>query len=264
MKRVVTSGLLFFLLVFFAHAQETIVLEGQYHEKNLYVNNPVAKTGVGFCVYEVRVNGELSTDETNSSAFEIDLAQFEDLKPGDDVLIEVKHKPECTPKVLNPNVLKPRPTFEVVDIKVDDNGTLTWKTVNEQGRLPFTIQQFKWNKWVNVGEVQGNGAKDTSTYSFKVDPVPGENRFRVKQEGMEGDEKRSQATRFYSSAPKISYDYKKQDDKVTFSSETYYELYNKYGQIVKKGFGKTLDMSNMEEGVYYLNFGSQTVDFKKF
>ncbi|HHU01352.1 MAG TPA: hypothetical protein GXZ84_09100, partial [Bacteroidales bacterium] len=36
---------------------EQIELRGTYQGENLYVKNPFAASGVGFCVYEVTVNG---------------------------------------------------------------------------------------------------------------------------------------------------------------------------------------------------------------
>src|SRR5688572_29323017 len=67
-----------FLAVFFFPATSflagTIVIDGQYQDKNIYVQNSVSSSGVGFCAYEVRVNGQITNDEINSSAFEIDLA----------------------------------------------------------------------------------------------------------------------------------------------------------------------------------------------
>jgi len=45
----------------------TITVEGTYQGKNLYVQNPFAEGGVGFCVYEVVVNGKPTTDEVQSS-----------------------------------------------------------------------------------------------------------------------------------------------------------------------------------------------------
>ena len=50
-----------------------IILEGNYQGKNLYIQNPFGSNGVGFCVSEVKVNGNITTDEINSSAFEIDM-----------------------------------------------------------------------------------------------------------------------------------------------------------------------------------------------
>ena len=62
-----------FLLVQNGFSQSMILLEGTYQGKNVYVQNPFASSGVGFCVYEVRVNDQVTTDEIGSSAFEIDL-----------------------------------------------------------------------------------------------------------------------------------------------------------------------------------------------
>src|SRR6267378_6381029 len=90
-----------------------LVLEGNYQGKNLYVSNPFASSGVGFCVYEVRVNDKISPDEINSSAFEIDF-KYHQLKVGDKVEVKIFHKDDCKPKVLNQEVLKPKSTFEVV------------------------------------------------------------------------------------------------------------------------------------------------------
>ena len=38
-----------------------IILEGNYQGKNLYVQNPFGSGGVGFCVTEVLVNGNITT-----------------------------------------------------------------------------------------------------------------------------------------------------------------------------------------------------------
>src|ERR1044071_7067750 len=77
-----------------------IVLEGNYQGKPLYVQNPFGPGGVGFCVTEVKVNGNITTDETNSSAFEIDL-KAQKLAPGEKVEVRIMHKDGCKPKVLN-------------------------------------------------------------------------------------------------------------------------------------------------------------------
>ena len=69
----------------------TIILEGNYQGKSIYVQNPFSGTGVGFCTYEVKVNGKVTTDEINSSAFEIDLANFQ-LEIGSELTIQIKLK----------------------------------------------------------------------------------------------------------------------------------------------------------------------------
>ena len=94
-----------------------IILEGKYQNKNIYVSNSFGSEGYGYCTYEIRVNGDLITDGVNSSAFEIDLNNFK-LELGDAVIIEIRHKNGCTPKVINPGGLTPKPTFVTEDITI--------------------------------------------------------------------------------------------------------------------------------------------------
>jgi hypothetical protein len=150
----------------------TIVLEGNYQGKNLFVQNPYAEAGVGFCVFQVTVNDKVATDEINSSAFEVDLGNF-NLKMGDKVVIKIMHKDGCTPKVLNPEVLKPKSTFDIVKQGISPDGTYAWTTTNESGRLAYVVQQKRWNKWIRVGEVMGEGSPGNHDYSFKVVPHSG-------------------------------------------------------------------------------------------
>jgi hypothetical protein len=245
-----------------AFSNGAMVVEGKYQNKNLYVQNSFASSGVGFCVFEVRVNGEVTTDEVNSSAFEIDLAQ-RNLKPGDNVSITIKHKDGCAPKVLNPDALKPTPTFETVDIKLNPEGLLNWKTKGEQGSLPYIVEQYKWNKWVAVGEVQGKGTETENEYAFNVALISGENKFRVKQVGLNKKPRYSSETSVKNNSVAVSFNYDKNKQQLTFSGETAYEIYDRYGNLVKKGFGKNVDVANLEKMLHYLNFDNQTTEFTK-
>lgn len=256
---------LFFSLAvipFSLFANGAMVVEGKYQNKNLYVQNSFASSGVGFCVFEVRVNGEVTTDEVNSSAFEIDLAQ-RNLKRGDNVYITIKHKEGCAPKVLNPDALKPIPTFETVDINLTAEGLLNWKTKGEQGSLPYIIEQYKWNKWVTVGEVQGKGIETQNEYVFNVALISGENKFRVKQVGLNKKPRYSSEAVIKNNKVALSFSYDKNSQELRFSDDTAYEIYDRYGNLVKKGFGKNVDVANLEKTLHYLNFDNQTTEFTK-
>jgi hypothetical protein len=251
----------FLALCGLAHAG-VIVLEGKYQDKNIYVQNSVSSLGVGYCVTEVRVNGSITTDEINSTAFEIDLSAL-GIKFGDNVVIEIKHKDGCAPKVLNPEALKPKPTFDTKNIMVDQTGILKWTTQNEQGPLPFIVEQFRWNKWIPVGEVGGKGTSDENSYQFQVTLHSGENKFRVKQVGVTSQPRYSTATSITSGLPKVDYSVSKNNNIISFTGETLYEVYDYYGTIVKKGFGKQVDMSNLGKGGYYLCYDNVVTEFKK-
>lgn len=243
-------------------AVSTIVLEGNYQGKNIYVQNPFAGSNVGFCVQEVRVNGEVTTDEINSSAFEIDF-KIRGLKVGDKVEVKIFHKDDCKPKVLNPEVLKPKSTFEIVSMKIDAQGTLKWSAKNETGKLPFIVEQFRWNKWVKVGEIEGKGTAEPNEYSFKVSPHSGKNQFRVKQVDYTNQPRLSKPVDYMSNSAAVTFAPVKASKDITFSSETMYEIYDQYGNVVKKGFGKVVDVSNLQKGIYYLNWDNQIGEFVK-
>lgn len=235
----------------------TIILEGNYQGKNVYVQNPFAGSGVGFCTYEVTVNGDVTTDEINSSAFEIDLS-IRQLDIGQSVVIAIKHKDDCTPRVLNPEVLKPRSTFETISIEVGSDMLLKWKTKNEKGSLPYIVEQRRWNKWVKVGEVDGIGTPELNSYSFKITPHSGSNEFRVKQIDYTGEPSYSKHAEYISDQVEISMSPIKVKDFVNFSSETMYEVYDKHGNIVKKGYGVKIDATNLAKGIYYVSFDNKT------
>ena len=240
-----------------------IILEGNYQGKNLYVQNPFAGSGVGFCVQKVEVNGQVTTDEINSSAFEIDFNNYQ-FKIGDKVSVKITHKDDCKPKVLNPEVLKPKSTFEVITMKLDGDGTLKWNTKNETGKLPFVIEQYRWNKWVKVGEIDGKGIGDNNDYVFKITTLhSGENQVRVKQVDYTSQPRYSRPVKFVSTIPEVTYAPVKVSKEITFSAETLYEIYDQYGNVVKKGFGKVVDCGNLAKGVYYLNYDNKTAEFIK-
>lgn len=238
-----------------------IIIEGNYQGKNLYVQNPFAGAGVGFCVQKVEVNGQVTTDEVNSSAFEIDFNNYQ-FKIGDKVTVKITHKDDCKPKVLNPEVLKPKSTFDVTSMKLDGDGTLKWATKNETGKLPFIIQQYRWNTWVKAGEIEGKGVGDNE-YVFKVTFHSGENQLRLKQVDYTSQPRISKPVKYVSSVPEITYNPVKVTKDITFSGETLYEIFDQFGNVVKKGFGKSVDCGNLSKGVYYLNYDNKTAEFIK-
>jgi hypothetical protein len=269
MKKLFPYVLFLVLASFKAYPQGgVIILEGNYQGKNLYIQNPYGSGGVGFCVTEVFVNGNITTDEIQSSAFEVDFKPHK-LNIGDKVEVKIKHKEDCKPKVLNQEVLKPKSTFEVISMSIDKDGTLKWSTKSETGKLTFNVEQFRWNKWVKVGEVDGEGTPVTNNYTFKVTPHSGKNQIRVRQTDYSGQPRLSKPVELLSDVPEVSFAPVKASKDVNFVTggdkpiETMYEIYDQYGNIVKKGFGSKVDVSNLPKGGYFLNFDNKMGEFVK-
>ncbi len=261
MKKYIITFLFFVLFGSWSFASE-IVIEGIFQGKNLYVMNPFTSSGVGFCVFEVTINGKTSTDEINSSAFEIDLSVFQ-FNVGDKIVVDIKHKDNCIPKVLNPEVLKPKSTFTVSLINVSKDGNLSWITTGEAGKLTYVAEQYRWNKWVKVGEVDGKGTPSSNSYNIKVSPHSGNNKFRVKQVDYTKKPRYSTEANYKSMAPAVSITSKKFETEITFSSETMYEIYDYYGNLALKGVGDKVNISGLKKGDYFINFDNTMDQFKK-
>lgn len=261
---------LFLLLVVFlssVSAMAALSVEGTYQGKNLYVQNPMDDEGFGYCATKVTVNGDIMPGGTSVGAFEIDFSLF-NIEIGEPVFIVIEHNDGCRPKVLNPEVLLPRSTFKVKSITISNAGSLKWTTSGEQGKLPFVIEQYRWNKWVAVGEVEGKGSGNDNNYQFDVTPHSGENTIRVVQVDHSGMKRPSQEVKFTSSSPVVTKTPTKVKDEIKFLAngapvETRYEIYDAYGNIVKKGVGSKVACSNLLRGVYYINFDNVNEKFIK-
>lgn len=270
MKKIFFGSLFLVLASYAAFGQGgVIILEGNYQGKNLYIQNPFGNGGIGFCVTEVLVNGNVTVDETQSSAFEIDFKPH-NLKIGDKVEVKIKHKADCKPKVLNPEVLKPKSTFDIVDIKLASDGTLQWSTKNETGKLAYVIEQFRWNKWVKVGELDGAGTPSQNNYTFKVALHSGKNQVRVKQTDYSNQPRASRPAETTAPACEVEFSPQKASTTINFNCvdnkkavETMYEIYDQYGNIVKRGFGDKVDVSNLPKGGYFLNYDNKMGEFVK-
>ena len=265
MKRIL---LIFVTCLIGLSSMAALSVEGTYQGKNLYVQNPMDDEGFGYCATKVTVNGDIMPGGTSMGAFEIDFSMF-NIEIGEPVFIVIEHNDGCKPKILNPEVLLPRSTYEVVDMKVSDDGKFTWKTKGEQGKLPFVIEQYRWNKWVAVGEVQGKGSSGENAYEFQVSPHSGENTVRIVQTDHSGTKRPSNEKKFSSSTPTVTKTPAKVKNEIKFLAngkspiETRYEIYDAYGNIVKKGVGSSVNCSNLLRGVYYINFDNVNEKFIK-
>lgn len=229
------------------------VYTGVYQGKDLYVKNPFAPDGVGFCVFEVLVNGEVTSDEVNSSAFAIDLGLF-GFKMGQAVEVVIRTKDSCEPSVVNPDAIAPESTFDLQSISSPERGTLQFTTANEVGPLPFVVEQFKWNKWVEVAQIDGQGqSEQANVYNVNVPLHSGQNTFRIVQRDANGS-RISAKQEIEGLDVQVAILAEKFTNHLEFSSDTTYEVYNLYGLVVARGYGKKVDATAWKPGTYYVNF----------
>jgi|SRR5665213_106454 len=261
MKRIlIATAIILFSSTIFAGE---LNLEGLYLGKNLLVINPFSDgTDKSFCIVEVDVNGTPIKDDIDASSFEIDLSA-QGLKPGDKVSVKIQYKDGCTPKVINPEVLKPMASFTVISIKADDKN-LKWVTRGELGSLPFTVEEFRWNNWRKIAEVPGIGTPDKVDYIVPVNSHVGTNKYRVSQTDYTHKTKYSKIAQYQTpmNVPEVTYSIEK-GNKIKFTAETVYEIYDNLAKFIKNGVDKEVDISDLEKGLYHLYYDDKSADFNK-
>jgi len=259
---------MFFAIKFCLFAQvELLSLEGTYQEKNLLVNNPPMADGFGFCISKVLVNGEILPAMIQTSHFEIDFTLFH-LKKGAEVFVVLEHAPGCEPRFLNPIILLPNSTFDCTSITAQKDGLVKWTTTNEQAVLDFSVEQFKWGRWVEVGQVKGKGSKGPNNYQFQLTPHSGKNTVRVSQTDSSGKPRVSKSAGFNSQVTTVTFSPTKVHTNITFKAKgqaikTKYEIYDAYGNLLKIGYSSSVDCRNIVNGVYFINYDNKTEKFIK-
>lgn len=234
-------------------------LTGNYYGKNLYVKNYV-KDPAQFCAIAVTVNSRQLGAGINSSDFEINFDVL-GVAWGEKVTVKIEHKEGCKPEVINPEVLRPVPGGTFIYTKADKNA-INWTTIGESGPFPFQVQQYKWDRWVTVGEIMGEGKADTAQYKYEVNHLNGANLYRIYQsDPASGRFIVSDDIKIRSSNPVISFDLGKTS--IIFSDVTQYEIYNSDGEIVDSGEAKEVDVSDLPKGEYHLAYGSTSEKFKR-
>jgi hypothetical protein len=259
------SLLTLFLTFGNAFADKEMKVEGIFQGVNLYIMNPFATSGVGFCITKITVNGKAALDDTNRSSIELNLSVYQLVK-GDKISIVITHKEGCTPKILNGDALKPKSTFTLLNSKFDKNGTFTFTTQGESGSLEFMVEQFKWKKWVRVANVTGKGTSGPNTYQTRVPLHSGINKFRIKQVDCTKKPRYSSEVSYNNLVPEVTFtpgNNGQTTSKITFSRATNYEIFDYYGQKIIQDFGLVIDVSKYPAGTYFINYDCKCEAFEK-
>ncbi len=241
------------LLISQTYAGELTVV-GEYHGKNIYVQNPYSLEKNEYCVQEVYLNNEILKTPFKSSAFEIDLST---LPLHSQVIIRILFKDDCKPKILNLNVIKTHVKFHFSDFTIDDE-KLSWSTTGEKVPGKFFIEKTMHNSWVVIKEIESNGGLGLNHYSIEEIHHSGSNKYRIKfKEGLDHFQY-SKVIEYHSKKKAITFSPKKPSDIIKFSDTTDYEVVNLQGNSLLKGRGNSVNVSTITPGIYYLNLDNRT------
>ncbi len=250
-----TKFLLLSLILFVTGAKAGILtVSGVYQGKNLYVQNPFTGNMKDFCTNDVFVNDVKVMSNIQSSAYEIDLSN---LKLNDPVTVKITHKDDCKPKVLNPQVIRASSSFQFSSFNIDPENIM-WATKGEKPRGKFFVEHFINNSWVTVKEISGKESGMLNNYDIKSAHHSKLNKYRIKYLENDGQVFYSQVLEFNSDLAPITWYPKRVTDKIYLSRESDFEVLDAYGNVVRKGVGKEINMADLSSGVYYLNVDNTT------
>ena len=260
--KLVSKLLLSVVVLFGAFTSQAgiLTISGVYQGKNLYVQNPFAGNMRDYCTNDVYVNEVKKEYNVASSAFEIDLSF---MKIGDPVTIKITHKDDCKPKILNPQVIQATSAFSISSFSVDQDHVL-WTTKGERPKGKMFVEQMRYNTWVIVKEINGQGNALMNNYQTESFHHSGVNQYRIKYLEVDGQIKYSSTVEYTSTLAPVTFYPHRVTDKITLSRPVEYELQDAFGNVIRKSKGEEIDIASSPTGVYYLNCDNQTFKiFKK-
>ncbi len=154
-------------------------------------------------------------------------------------------------------------TFEIKAVKVTKAGMICWTSVNENGSLTFSVEQFIYNKWVKVGEVSGIGTPNENSYAVPIALSCGENKFRIGQRNYDKTTRFSMPFSYVSNKESTFFVIKSRNQSLSFTTNTYYLIYNMYGLVVGQGYGNSLNISSYPKGKYFVVYDNKVARFEK-
>ena len=250
---------LFFCLIAIQGQSAELTLSGFYQGRNLFVQNPFAADKQNYCTSEVYVNDKKVMSNIRSSAYEIDLSEFQ---IDDAIRIRIAHKEGCTPKILNPQVLRSGATFQFITFSVSKDA-IDWTTSGEQSSSMYFVEHFQNNNWLVVKTVYSKGTGKSGVYSVAPAHSLGENRYRIKAQDKDGKVFYSREETYRAIQESVTFYPKSVRDKITLSREIPYEVLSVDGKLIKKGKGKEIALKEIKTGVYYLSIEQRKEKFFK-
>ncbi|WP_448528794.1 T9SS C-terminal target domain-containing protein [Raineya sp.] len=250
---------LWFLMQSFIAFSQELVVKGTYQGKNVYIHNPLTADQRTFCIQSVYLNGNVVIKSPRTSSFEVNLSS---LAIGSAVEIKIIHSEGCKPKIINPWVLKGQGNFKFTSVSADEK-SLTWSVEGETANSVYYIERMVNNNWTNVTTLQAQNPQNTNTYTLPISHNVGLNKYRIKHQERSGQITYSNVLDYSFTQGMVKFYPRNVSNKIYFTAVVSYEISNTKKEVLKKGKGKEVDVSNLSRGVYYVSFDNRTEQFLK-
>lgn len=250
---------LWFLMHSLLTFSQEVVVKGTYQGKNVYIHNPLSTDQKSYCIQFVYLNGNIVVRSPRTSSFEINLAS---LAIGSAVEIKIVHIEGCKPKVINPWVLRGHSNFKFTSFTANEKN-LVWSVEGETANSVYYVERMINNNWTNVTTLQAQNPQSTNSYTLPVTHNVGLNKYRIKHQERSGQITYSNVLDYNFTQGMVKFYPRNVSNKIYFTAIVSYEISNMKKEVLKKGKGKEVDVSNLSRGVYYVSFDNRTEQFLK-
>jgi len=153
--------------------------------------------------------------------------------------------------------------IKMLNFKIDLDGKMTWQTENEKANANFEIKEFRWNKYLLIGEIKGKGPGNNS-YSFLADTSC--SLYHVRLTVVDSIPRDSEKVSY--NLPKeikitSNLSITKKTPIITLSARSKYEVYDQYGNELLKGCDNSINTKKLLKGLYYVCFGNNIIEIIK-
>ncbi|MEM1137946.1 MAG: hypothetical protein AAGI07_19080 [Bacteroidota bacterium] len=256
MKYLLVIGL---LLLIGKQAQcAEIILNGYYYGTNLFIQNP--KIGKNqYCITHISINGRTISPIPVNSSFDIDMSFLADTSP---VEIRIQHHSECTPKVLNEDVIKKREAFGFTSLDIGQD-YIKWQAKGERIYGKYFIRRFEKNNWLAIHALSCTGEEGTQEYEYKLKHFSGKNKYQIKYLDSSGNAFISDTLVFDAVVQPVTFSPVNVRQLIRLSRKTQYRVLDISGKVLLQGFADSVNCIDLGGGVYYLAIEDQIQQFKK-
>ncbi len=240
---------------------DTLEYKGVNYQRKLFFNNPSPDTG-GFSIQQILVNGDTVREELRSNTVTLHLDRVP-LEREDSLRIHVVFLEGYMPHLVNPEGLLPPNDFIFTYMRVR-NENLIWRVAGVIGYRPFVVEQYRWERWVDIEEVPVYDSLAGGTYEYNLRPHYGANRYRVIKVNALGQTvvSREQSVRAYNvPQPEMVSTWVR--ERLEFTEVTRYEIYDMDWNLIKKGRDRYINVSDLPRGRYRINYCNTTDTFRK-
>jgi hypothetical protein len=237
-------------------------LKAQLLISGIYGGQPIlfSSTGINDSCKRIIVINNTQLPDTFGDTGYLDPSQLR-INKGDSITIKIT----STCSAIHTSLLNTYPHYhhytglKPAIVSADTSGKIAWLHDPYHDSAYYTVQVFRWNKWVTLNKINADTSNGLNKYETKINLHSGENKIQVNYWSPKKNYPVSSALIYIQTPEKEICNYlKSPKDTIYFEQETSYEIYDQYGELIKRGTGKFIDISDLKRQMfYYINYDNQ-------